>query len=295
MLVGVLLIPVAIFAATILITVRQNNLGREIEARRAQAEQQLEEQRAQAVALQAYLEYMSHLLLEKDLRNSEEGGAVRTLARARTLTALERLNSDQKGSIVRFLYEANLIRIHLERSPREATGSMPNMRAPVKYGVISLEDANLRDADLSGSRLGADLAGQFYSPWMGADLWRADLAGANLNEADLSIANLHEANLRGAKLNGADLSGANLLEADLRGAHLREAVLGSVTLSPVAPASMIYVNLQDADLSGADLSGAEVTQEQLEQAAYLKGATMPNGQKYEDWRKSRGEENSGSS
>jgi hypothetical protein len=38
-----------------------------------------------------------------------------------------------------------------------------------------------------------------------------------------------------------------------------------------------------------------ITSDELKQRAKsLKGATMPNGQKYEDWLKSRGEENGGS-
>ena len=41
-------------------------------------------------------------------------------------------------------------------------------------------------------------------------------------------------------------------------------------------------------MSGADLSDAAgVTKKQLEQAKSLKGATLPNGQKYEDWLKER--------
>ncbi len=56
-----------------------------------------------------------------------------------------------------------------------------------------------------------------------------------------------------------------------------------------------------ADLSGANLSEAlGITNEELEQQAEsLEGATMPNGQKYEDWLKSKGRgedgENSGPS
>jgi hypothetical protein len=42
------------------------------------SQQQIESQRAQDAALQAYLDQMSRLLLEKDLRNSEEGSEVRT-------------------------------------------------------------------------------------------------------------------------------------------------------------------------------------------------------------------------
>jgi uncharacterized protein YjbI with pentapeptide repeats len=74
-----------------------------------------------------------------------------------------------------------------------------------------------------------------------------------------------------------DLGGATLREADLAGADLFNA------------------NLSGADLSGANLSWANllgvrgISGEQLEeQCKVLIGATMPNGQKYEDWRKSKG-------
>jgi hypothetical protein len=42
---------------------------------------EIEEQRAQYAASQAYLDQMSQLLLATDLRNCEEGSEVRTLAR----------------------------------------------------------------------------------------------------------------------------------------------------------------------------------------------------------------------
>ena len=50
-----------------------------------------------------------------------------------------------------------------------------------------------------------------------------------------------------------------------------------------------------ADLRGANLSEAlGITNEELEQqAASLEGATMPNGQKYEDWLKSKGRREDG--
>jgi uncharacterized protein YjbI with pentapeptide repeats len=110
-----------------------------------------------------------------------------------------------------------------------------------------------------------------------ADLQGAVLNGANLSHAILRDANLFLAELHGTNLRNADLSGANLKWADLR----------------------------SADLSFADLTGATVlSNEELHEitfAAYgiagpiIAGATMPNGQKYEDWLKSRGEDDSGSS
>jgi uncharacterized protein YjbI with pentapeptide repeats len=42
-------------------------------------------------------------------------------------------------------------------------------------------------------------------------------------------------------------------------------------------------NLSGVNLSGADLTNAQVTKVQLKETESLKGATMPNGQKYEDW------------
>jgi hypothetical protein len=57
------------------------------------AQQQLiEEQRADDAALQANLDQMNNLLLEYNLRSSKENSEVRTLARARTLTVLGRLD-----------------------------------------------------------------------------------------------------------------------------------------------------------------------------------------------------------
>jgi len=54
------------------------------------------------------------------------------------------------------------------------------------------------------------------------------------------------------------------------------------------------ISLRGADLSGADLSGADlggfargVANELEQEAETLEGATMPNGQKYEDWFKDR--------
>ena len=118
----------------------------------------------------------------------------------------------------------------------------------------------------------------------GADLREADLESAFLLRADLSWANLSWANLSGAILSGADLS-----EADLRGADLEWALLRGANLSST--------NLREANLFGAKLRDeAGVSMEQLEQLeqqvtswplSSLEGATLPNGQKYEDWLKDR--------
>ena len=88
---------------------------------------------------------------------------------------------------------------------------------------------------------------------------------------------IRPAEWRGAILRRGDLSdaclvGTNLSKTNLSGADLRGA------------------NLHEADLSGADLSNAiGVANEHLDEQAWsLEGATMPGGQKYEDWLKSKG-------
>jgi len=79
----------------------------------------------------------------------------------------------------------------------------------------------------------------------------------------------------------------------MKGAIFRKADLTGALLSG---ADLTNADLTGADLSEANLSGARgISDEELEQQAKsLEGATMPNGQKYEEWLKSREEGDSGS-
>jgi hypothetical protein len=78
---------------------------------RAETDRQIADQRRQDETLQAYLDYSGELLLNKDmpLRQSKARDEVRTLAQARTLTVLRRLDGERKGRVLQFLYEAGLI------------------------------------------------------------------------------------------------------------------------------------------------------------------------------------------
>jgi hypothetical protein len=60
--------------------------------------------------------------------------------------------------------------------------------------------------------------------------------------------------------------------------------------APLSDANLSGVPLSRADLRDADLSGViGINNAQLEYLAFsLEGATMPNGQKYEDWLRSKG-------
>jgi uncharacterized protein YjbI with pentapeptide repeats len=235
-----LVVPLALVVIGFLFSVQQDarqqriedqraQEAQKIENQRAEAERELAEQRAQDEALQAYLDQMSQLMLERKLLEAEEGDPVHTLAQARTSTTILRLDAEHNESVTRFLINSGL-GVSGEASAR------------------LLSEIALSHAKLSGAHL------------PNADLGDADLSGADLSNALLDNAKLS------ADLPNADLSSADLFRADLS-----------------------YADLSGANLSRADLSDAQrITNEELKQQAYsLEGATMPNGQKYEDWLKDK--------
>ena len=170
--------------------------------------------------LQAYIDSMSALLLEKNLRNSAEEDEVRTIARVRTLTVLPRLDKIRKASVVQFLYESGLI--HKDKK------------------IIDLKGADLMEAYVVGAILvGADLSA--------ANLHRATLGFTNLSAANLSRAYMFGANLSRANLSAANLSGAYMFGAWLRSADLDGADLGGATLG-------------GADLSGAKVTDKQLAE-----------------------------------
>jgi cell division protein FtsB len=234
---ALLIVPVVLVGFGLWFTAQQNQRQQQMENLRAEAERELAEQRAQDEALQAYLDKMSQLILDRKLLEVEHGHAVHeqgdpvhTLAQARTSTAILRLDAEHNESVTHFLISSGLS-VRSKDSARLLRGST---LSHAKLSGAHLPNADLGDADLSG----------------------ADLSNALLDNADLM-----------AHLPNADLSGASLIGADLSGAVL----------------------------DNANLSGAEgITNEQLEQqAASLEGAKMPNGQKHEDWLKSKVREEDG--
>jgi len=232
-----LIVPLVLILIGLAFSVQQEARQQQFEDERAATERELEEQRAQDLALQAYLDQMSLLLLE-DLSDPK----LRTLARARTLTVLRRLDANRKEEVMRFLSEADLVSGDRGKDP-----------------VIVLNGADLRDVDLSG----ADLHG--------ADLYGADLSYANLGHALISVSDLSHANLYDARVFEANLSYADLSYSDLR--------IVDLTFSDLSYADLSHANLYGANLREASLS---ISNEELEQQAKsLEGATMPGGSKHD--------------
>src|SRR5829696_987057 len=105
-----LIVPLMLVAIGLVFSLQQDARQQRVEDQRAKAERELAEQRAQDEALQAYLNQMGSLLLENDLLKSRGGNSeVNTLARARTVTVLGRLDPSRKTQVVRFLMEAELV------------------------------------------------------------------------------------------------------------------------------------------------------------------------------------------
>jgi hypothetical protein len=67
-----LIVPLMLVAIGLVFSLQQDARQQRVEDQRAEAERELAEQRAQDEALQAYLNQMSALLLEENLRRSEE-------------------------------------------------------------------------------------------------------------------------------------------------------------------------------------------------------------------------------
>jgi uncharacterized protein YjbI with pentapeptide repeats len=279
-----LIVPVALAVGVYLLNQAQRK--RELED---------ENQRTQDEAVQAYIERIARLTLgkERPLLDGE-----RSWARSWTLTVLDSLDGYHKGSVVKFLYDSDLI---LTEDP-----------------VVSLSGANLSNTDLSrahqkwADRLEVPTSETPANPegttrlrtaLMMSDLRGVNLSGAYLDRARLTDVVLAEAIMDHARLPKADLSRADLSKAKLSGSNLRGARLHNTNLSG---AILTLADLGKADLLGAHLKGyasrpsfgiafvsedfersAQVSNAQLMKCRRLTHATMPNGQKFEDWRKDK--------
>ena len=257
-------------------------------------------EREQDAALSAYLDRMSNLMIVQHLgedRKTNRQEEVRKVAQARTIAVLLGLDKDHKRRPLKLVYELGLI----------------NTPHPIlKLKNVGLDEADLRELTLRDACLN------------GADLRRANLHGADLEGSNLNQADLRGADLSGADLSSADLTDANLLPYDEQNpttwnkhnlvkrrtlkngasfyreglvAKVRKELMGrrkelkgtNLSGATLRKAQFCKAWLQGVNLSGADLAGAKgiSTEELAQQAFSIKGATMPNGQKYEDWLKAK--------
>jgi uncharacterized protein YjbI with pentapeptide repeats len=217
-------------------------------------------QQAQDAALQAYLDQMSNLIVDRGLfDNPDDYSSLRKIAQARTTAILLGLDGSRKRRPLKLLYELGLLINEDEPIIELTNAGLDN----ADLSEITLHNVCLSRADLRGVDLGgADLEG--------ADLSWVDLRGADLSKADLTNARLEGANLLpyDAK-DPAGLSGHNLMKgADLNIPRL---------IARLAPR-----------LTHTNLRGAKgLTQVQIEQAIGCQTTQLPDGlQRPEAWSES---------
>jgi len=216
--------------------------------RQREREEAVESQQAQDNAIQAYLDQMSDLLVDRHLRSLPKGSDIHRLAEARTLEVLLGLDSERKRRPLTLVYGLGLIKNRLHTADRDRA-------------LLDVENLSLNNLD-TGERDGALL-----------DLQNLSLDHADLTELSLRDAYLRFADLRGADLQGSDLSGADLSYADLRGANLTNTDLSAVNLSGAnllpydeqEPARLSLHNLKDHALPSDDYlrSLAKLQEERL--------------------------------
>ncbi len=287
-----LIVPAVLLVEGFWLSASQEERAMQAESRRAAAEADQALQRTQDEALQAYLDQIGELMLNRNLLEAGEEDAVLTLGRARTATVMTRLNDEENISIVRFLTDAGLT---------GAGDSSVSVLREIDLPKTDLQNVYFSEADLTGANLvginarGAvfDFANLKESVLTDADLTYATMIETNLYGIILQEATLKQAILKDANLSGVRLNGTNLSQADLRGLNLSGAYLSSVG-DQLEGANLGGANLTGADLSGADLIDANLTNanlananltdvasisnEQLrQQAESLKGATLPEG------------------
>ena len=191
------------------------------------AEQRIEEDRELAQEarrddiLQVYLTQMNDLMLHRHLVRAWPGSTVKNVARSLTLTTLRRLDGKRKGEVVRFLYEANLLR---------------------PYRALDLTGADLQEADLVNSEL------------FDTSFARTDLRGAHFGSASLVDTDFTGALLANASFRGSELSGVQFVFADLTDAHFDHAhLLPSYSEDAGLPSTLLFASC----LTGTSFVGAK--------------------------------------
>ncbi|HET8912985.1 MAG TPA: pentapeptide repeat-containing protein [Ktedonobacteraceae bacterium] len=153
--------------------------------------------------MQAYLDRMSELLLEKKLHGARPDDEVFDVVRVRTTTVLCQLDGWRVGYVFVFLRGTRLM--------CDPPGSSLVRLAGADFRTVNWSQGYLTQTNLSGTNLSR------------ADLSRTDLSGASLSEANLTQANLSDADLSGANLSCANLTRADFSGADLSGSDLSRA------------------------------------------------------------------------
>jgi hypothetical protein len=231
---GLLVVPAVLAIGAYFFSRTERMAEREAADKRAKTERDIARDQARDVALQSYFDRMTELMVERKLRESAPQDGVRVIARAKTLTTLDQLDGLRRALLLRFLYEAELIKLD---DPVVA------MRGASLSNTI-LHNVDLSECDLSAVNLRE------------AQLMIMDMEKAKLVRVDLAEANLAVVGMKGVDLREANLVGANLVMVDLRDADLRGTVMKGIdpkarSFAEVERSSPVMAELTQVKLRGA--------------------------------------------
>lgn len=247
---GAITIPFVVLVAGLYFTQQLTQQQTQLSEKQHQVDLQIAADQQEEAVLNAYLDDITTLLLDKKLGSqaaADEAASAEAavIAHTKTLIALDRLKDPRrKATIVEFLYSLGLIGY--------TTCDSCTRFSP----IIGLSGADLNGADLRRTWLeGVDLS---YTHLNGADLSGAIMYYANLSGADLSNAHLNDAYVNGDNFGATYLTDANLSGTTFRGAQLINAVLFGADLT--------YADLSGVHLNGANLSNANLSNARLHHA-----------------------------
>lgn len=239
----------------------------EIEKTKIQKDNELQIvlEKQQQDSLQTYLDYMTALILDRNLRSATSESDIASIAAARTHATLRMLDGVRKGIVIRFLVEVGLI-INTEIVDEKIVACSPVL--------------NLEGADLSNMKL-TDL-----NFWQGVVFHRSNLSnaifertgfsrssfwGSKIDKADFSTCELIGANFAHVNMSNTNFSHTNASEivfglatiknSDFKNSILLEGMFDKANLENVlfskswfCGANFTGSTLNEVSFEGADLS-----------------------------------------
>jgi uncharacterized protein YjbI with pentapeptide repeats len=201
-----LFVPVVLASAAWFLDMSQTGQQVARENSRIKDANAIEDERNKIGILNNYRRSITDLVSSAKLLEHDRFSDIALTARALTISTLPQLGGDQKGALLRFLFEIRLV-----AGPDRERAVLDLMNADFRGAQLhdaSLNSALLKDVNLEG----ADLSKAFLHF---TRFYEARMVGANLREADLM-----EAGFSGAYLQDADFTGADLEGVDFQGAWL---------------------------------------------------------------------------
>lgn len=300
-----LIVPAVLALAALVFNRSQKATELKIAAEAREAEQKISESRQMQTTLEAYYDRMTDLLLSFDLRDADRSSEKRALARARTLETLRSLDGHRKGQLLRFLHQANLIRVQdplVRLEDADLSGAQLDSAdlADADLTRVNFRNANLNAVRFSGARLKeTDFRGAILNPLM---LHMETVDRVNFEDADLEHMQIYTSTFYNTRFARANLSHARLERGNMRNADLKDANLGfgwlvelDLSEACLVGASLESSGLRFSKLDGADLNGTNLLNtdfmgtslkdvknwslNQLSQASNVEDMIVPDGTK----------------